>query len=270
MQAMNNIDWTLVAAWAMVIIVGLGNLFLIRQNRSLISAVARQAQTGFEQARVMRLQFDAMIRGVERPKINELAKHVVKPFIDELNTEILLFERSRISPPRRLTVWGDEGLINDLERRRPGLKKMVKAHDRDSEVLNAKIDDLKRMINTSEFRERCREIIKRYNDAVPLEKRLVEDQDSCAEQFTYFVIQNRKDLGNIYGQSNKADFWRIHGSEFLKARERENVENTIKEVESLCDEYVGKARELREKLVQLREEWVANFNLLREEIGQTL
>lgn len=261
-------DWVLVAmaagTWAMAFVVAFANWRIIRQNRLLVSAAGQQMRESVQQTQLMRLQFKAMMRSIERPKINELAKHVVKPFIDELNTEILLFERSRIGSPRRLTVWGDEGLINDLERRRPGLKKMVKAHDRDSEVLNAKIDDLKRMINTSEFRERCREIIKRYNDAVPLEKRLVEDQDSCAEQFTYFVIQNRKDLSNIYGQSNKADFWRIHGSEFLKARERENVENTIKEVESLCDEYVGKARELREKLVQLREEWVANFNLLRE------
>lgn len=260
-------DWALVAmavgTWAMAFVMALANWRIIRQNQSLVSAAGQQMKESIQQTQLMRLQFEAMMRGIERPQIIELAKEVLNPFIYELDLVI----KTRF--PRKLTIWGDEeGLLNDLERRRPGIKLMVEKHNKDSEVLDAGINGLKGAINTPEFKENCRELVIKYNAAVPPGKQLHGDPNSYAEQLTYFVIQNKKDFGDSSGESSMVDFWRVHGGELLKAREKDDIQGTVKEVDSLRDEYLKNARELREKFVQLREKWVVDFNLLRGEIGQ--
>lgn len=262
-------DWVLVTmaagTWAMAFVMAISNWRIIRQNQQLVSVAGQQMEDNMIQTQLMRSQFEAMMKSIERPKIIELVKEVLNPAIDELDYVI------KTHFPRKLIIWGDEeGLLYDLERKQPGIKLMIKKHNKDSEVLDARIDELKAMIITPQFKEKCRELIENYNAATLPEKQLRGDIDSYVEQFTYFVIQNRKDLSDTSGQPSLVDFWRIHGGEFLKTREKEDIQNAVREIESLCDEYVGRARELREKFVQLREEWVANFNLLRGEIGQTL
>jgi len=235
-----TVDWVLVMAvgtWAMVLVMAIANWRIIRQNRSLVVAAGEQMNQSILQTELMRLQFQSMMKAIERPKIIELAKYILNPFISQLDTVTESFKRSKIGFPRRLTVWEDEGLIDDLERRRPGIKLMVEEHNKDSEILNAKINDLKRTINTPEFREKCFDLIGKYN--LP-KKRLLEDPSSYMEQLTYFVIQDRKDFDDISGQL--ADFWRTYGSELLKMREKEGIQNAIKEIEDLCDRYIGRHR----------------------------
>jgi hypothetical protein len=202
-------------------------------------------------------QHKAEKKAIERPKIVELAKNVLNPFIDELG------KIAYTHLPRELSSWGGVEYLDDLERKKPGIKKKLGNHNAFSEILKQRIVNIKAMIETPEFVEKSREMIRKYNETAPKGKELDSADPSLINRISYFIIQNRKELGN---EDSMADFWRIYGGEILKVREKENIRNAIEEYEKLLREYLENARKLQEELIELREKWVKEFNLLREEI----
>lgn len=253
-----------VGTWAMVIVMTLANWRILRQNRFLVSVAGQQMAESVKQTQLMRFQIEVMMKNMERPKIIELTKTLLNPFIIQLHSEIQDFEGLRIGFPRGLSIWGKEDCINDLGRRHPDIREMIMNHEKNRELLRSRIDDLKKMIDDSEFKEKCRELITRYNETAPPEM-LLQDPDSYAKEFIKCVIQGRTDLSGTYAKP-MINFWRIHGSDLLMKRERDDIQSTTREVENLCSRYLREAQELRNRLVQLREEWVERFDLLREEI----
>jgi len=210
--------------------------------------------------RINQQTLDAMIKGVERPKIIELSKNVLGPFLNLLK----MVDESHL--PRELNIWGDAGLLNDLERRRLGIKKLVEIHNKDSKDLSASIDNL---INNQEFKKECQELINTYNETAQQNERLIESQiPFIMNRVAYQLIQNKKDFVEREDWPDRAweRFWITYGDELLRMREKDDILDIIRKSDVLLDSYVINSRKLQEELIQLKEKWVSEFNLLREEI----
>lgn len=247
------VDWLAVGTWimafgtwAVVLATALINWRIIRETR--------------KQTQIMFSQFDAMKKNIERPKIIELSKNVLGPFLNLLK----MVDESHL--PRELTIWGDAGLLNDLERRRPGIKKLVEIHNKDSKDLSASIDNL---INNQEFKKECQELINTYNETAQQNERLIESQiPFIMNRVAYQLIQNKKDFVEREDWPDRAweRFWITYGDELLRMREKDDILDIIRKSDVLLDSYVINSRKLQEELIQLKEKWVSEFNLLREEI----
>ena len=207
---------------------------------------------------IMHSQFKTTMKVIERPKIVELAKNVLNPFIDDIETVV------NTHFPRELNLWGGVEYLYDLERKKPGIKKRIDNHNAVSKVLRQRIENLKAVLKTPELAEKCHEMIRKYNETATKGNELTElAVPDLTDRISDFIIQNKKDLEE---KDPLADIWRIYGSEIIKVREKENIRNAIEEYEKLLCEYLENARKLQEELSELREKWVEEFNLLREEI----
>jgi len=249
------------------IIMAFQNRKTVKLGMSQIQVMSEQLKANIEQTSVMRQQLEMIIKERERPRIIELIQHVLSPLVHSLLIAIERHESGEIDYCEELMVTSlDEEYFRDFIRKFPQFGEKIKKFNEITKVVNAKIDDLIQEINTSEFREKCHELIVAYNQASP-EKRLLEDYTSInkeySKRFALHIIQNKRgDLGGAYIYNK---FWQLYGDELLKVRLQESISDKLTEFEHLWKEYGDKAQELKEALEKQREIYGEEYKITRKE-----
>jgi len=224
-------------------------------------------------AHQVKKQTEIMREDRERPRIVELMKDIVTPFIRQLELEIRSLEKGDYGWDHRgkrakniNKLIGPEMILNDLKRKSPPLKEKIEDHNERCSILREKLENLDKAIYTREFEEKCRDRFAEHNkkyragDPEFLPGHLIKNSP---EVFVGHIIDNRKELSCT---TRFNDFWRGYGAEFLEMRNRGDIKDKIDEIGSIAEELKRLSQEIKDDLEQLREKYRQKYHLLMGEI----
>ena len=235
---------------------------LLRDIAQILMAIAT-----FLTAYLMYRSIRLMEKDRKRPVIREIIQKVVTVLIDRLDQELRacktgrygwshrrkrpdhVFELRECVPPHVTP------LLNDFLREHPRIKKYFDEHDIIAQKLINGLRRLDEAIATPEFFAKCRELIK--------ENRRLREED-----IPYIINHVVDGVGPELPSYTTYEFWRRHGEELLKVRERNDIRVIIEEVEINRNKLIKLSGRLKKLLEKARERYRKRYNLLVEELRE--
>jgi len=217
-------------------------------------------------ATLIRSSLKEQRREKEKPVREEMLNLIIKPLLFDVQSEIEVLRGKGLGWHHKAKVMscghvleprksGAEGIVyENFARAYPNIPVLLNHHDTKILRLKKALKKLADILISVGFEEKCIELIAKYNQKADSHTKL-PDSDICYP--LSYVIDNRKELE----ESNLCfNFWKIHGPELLKFRERDDVREHIKKLEDMRREHLHTCEELEAELIQL-------MNKFRDEYG---
>jgi len=230
-------------------------------------------------------QTELMINDRKRKRILEEVQDFLTPTIHSLEDEIKAIQGNEIHweiyPKDKAYIIGLSKLlpdiidygsaIFDITTKYPNLKTQLLSHDKLYNRLNELCGKIRSEIVVSEFKERLRVLIDKFNEKSEITKQLNEDRrDKSEDVYAAWIISE-----GIFDRSPNQntpyfDFWDRYKDELLRFINTSRIQSHKREIEDILDQLKelneNPLKEIKGVIGKYREE----YDLAKDEIDPTL
>jgi hypothetical protein len=203
-------------------------------------------------------------REKKKPVIEEMLKVVIHPLLKDVQNEIQFLRQNKFKwyHTQKRTVYheleprksGVEGIVyENFAIAYPRIPLLLNHHDVEFHHLKDSLESLANKLLSAGFKEKCMELITEYNKSA---KRATLS-DSDVNYLLMFVIDNTKEVVDAHVAF---EFWNLNGAQLLNFRERADVKEFIKTVESNAGKILHTCEELEAEMKRL-------INQFRDDYG---
>ncbi|WP_236609667.1 hypothetical protein [Archaeoglobus sulfaticallidus] len=194
----------------------------VRLTRELVNETRREIQSK---------RMEELVNKIMIP----LKEHAKANYEDLANREYGYKFRTKRIRTFKLNLNDTTILMKDFKQDYPSIYEKIKTHDELREKLKTAVRNLaERILELPDFKKRCHQMVKEYNDNASAEDKLTGSQ---LEDFPEILIGDIIDrTENFREQDIFRRFWQRYRNELIGFLDREEVKEEVKKVQELTDE----------------------------------
>ncbi len=204
-------------------------------------------------------------REKKKPIIEEMLGIVLYPLLHFLDKELADFKKgnaglsfirgefkARMKLHDLFSLGADILVYGNFRKFHPDIENMIDKHDVLVTELETQANAIAKIIYTSQFRRKCRNVIDKWDEKVEEHRKLSKayEGDSLSENLLTYTVDNIKDLieGHVF-----REFWEKKHGIFFKEKEQlakqqcDDLENTINELGNFTENLLAETNKLIEK-----------------------
>lgn len=213
----------------------------------------------------------AMERNLKNRQRSDEINFVIKPFIDQCNTELNLLNNEAYwdTPSEKILLkkFHVKGIIktilNNVLKENPTLKKAVKDHDKIIFDLEENYENAKSSVKSEDFYSKLDKFTEEFNQKST--EKVSTDRTHSSKIIITHIFKNTDVNENSLGSSFKS-FWKLYGKFFLDMRSQGELKEYLNAMQSLSNQLKEKNEFIIENLGEIWSTYITKYGLSLDEI----